>query len=142
MRRELSAVETVLKTDPRITMLVNNAGIASSAPLVATDIKTVDAMISLNVTALVHLAYAAAPGFAIRGGGTIINMASIVGLIPEVLNGVYGGSKAFVIAFSRSLRHEFAAARACAFKPFLPGQRPPISRKRRARHWSNCPLRS
>ncbi len=48
-------------------------------------------MISLNVSALTRLTYATVPGFVARGGGTIINMASMVGIAPEVLNGVYGG---------------------------------------------------
>jgi short-subunit dehydrogenase len=65
-------------------------------------------MISLNVNVLMRLAYAAAPGFVARGTGTIINIASVVALAPEVLNGVYGGSKAFVLAFSQSLQHELA----------------------------------
>lgn len=43
-----------------------------------------------------------------RGGGSIINIASIVGIAPELLNGVYGGTKAFVLAFSQSLKHELA----------------------------------
>jgi short-subunit dehydrogenase len=38
----------------------------------------------------------------------LIHIASIVAIAPEVLNGVYGGSKAFVLAFSQSLRHELA----------------------------------
>jgi short-subunit dehydrogenase len=65
-------------------------------------------MISLNVRALTRLTYAAVPGFIARGGGTIINMASIVGIAPEILNGVYGGTKAFVLAFSLSLHKELA----------------------------------
>ena len=48
------------------------------------------------------------PGFVDRGGGTIINIASIVAIAPEMLNGVYGGTKAFVLAFSQSLKHELA----------------------------------
>ena len=48
------------------------------------------------------------PGFVKRGSGTIINIASIVAIAPERLNGVYGGTKAFVLAFSQSLRHELA----------------------------------
>jgi short-subunit dehydrogenase len=43
-----------------------------------------------------------------RGGGTIINIASIAGVAPETLNGVYGGTKAFVLAFSQSLHKELA----------------------------------
>src|SRR5438552_4063901 len=67
-----------------------------------------EAMIDLNVTALTRLTYAVVPGFVARGGGTIINIASIVAVAPEILNGVYGGTKAFVLALSQSLRHELA----------------------------------
>lgn len=45
-----------------------------------------------------------------RRRGTIVNIASIVAIGPEVLNGVYGGTKSFVLAFSRSLRKELAGA--------------------------------
>jgi uncharacterized protein len=55
---------------------------------------------------LTRLTYAAAPGFVERGGGTIINIASIVAVAPEILNGVYGASKAFVLTLSQSLKHE------------------------------------
>jgi uncharacterized protein len=65
-------------------------------------------MIALNVGALTRLTYAVAPGFVARGGGTIVNIASIAAVSPETLNGVYGGSKAFVLAFSQSLHHELA----------------------------------
>src|SRR5262249_23606993 len=40
--------------------------------------------------------------------GTLINIASIVAVAPELLNGVYGGTKAFVLAFTQSLQHELA----------------------------------
>ena len=76
--------------------------------LLASDVNKMDEMIALNVTALTRLTYAAAPAFVKRGGGTIINIASIAGIAPEVLNGVYGGSKAFVLAFSQSLHKELA----------------------------------
>jgi len=65
-------------------------------------------MVQLNVTALMRLTYAAVPGFVARGGGTVINIASIVAVAPELLNGVYGGTKAFVQAFTISLNHELA----------------------------------
>ncbi len=105
---DLKQVEKVLRTDASITMLVNNAGIGAVAPLLASDIDAMQSMIDVNVTAPMRLAYAAAPGFVARGKGTIINIASIVAISPETLNGVYGGSKAFVLAFSQSLHHELA----------------------------------
>lgn len=105
---ELASVETVLRTDPSITMLVNNAGVGATAPLLDSDVGKMEQMIALNVTVLTRLTHAVAPKFVARGNGTIINIASIVALAPELLNGVYGGSKAYVLAFSQSLHHELA----------------------------------
>ena len=105
---DLGRVEKLLRTDGRITLLVNNAGVGATAPLLGSDVDKMDDMITLNVGALTRLTYAAAPGFVARGGGTIINIASIVGVAPEILNGVYGGTKAFVLALSQSLHKELA----------------------------------
>ena len=105
-KADLAKVEARLREDRTITMLVNNAGIAAITPLVKSDVDEMEAMIELNITALTRLTYAAAPAFAARGAGTIINIASIVGISPEALNGVYGASKAYVIALSHSLQHE------------------------------------
>ena len=107
-KADLVKVETELRDDPSITMLVNNAGIASVAPLLDADIEKMEAMIALNITALTRLTYAAAPAFVRRGAGTIINIASVAGISPERLNGVYGATKAYVLALSHSLQHELA----------------------------------
>ena len=104
----LARVETVLRTDASITMLVNNAGVGAAGPLLVSDVDKMNAMIALNVGALTRLTYAVVPGYVARGTGTIVNIASIAAIAPEALNGVYGGSKAFVLAFSRSLHHELA----------------------------------
>ena len=105
-RAELAKVEATLRDDPSITMLVNNAGTASVAPLLGADVEKMEEMIALNVRALTRLTYAAAPAFVARGSGTIINIGSVVGISPETLNGVYGATKAYVLAFSHSLQHE------------------------------------
>ena len=107
--RDLARVEQVLRSDGRIKLLVNNAGIASTAPLLDADVNTMDQIIALNIRALMRLTYAAAPGFVARGGESIINIASVVGIAPEILNGVYGASKAFVLALSQSLHHELTS---------------------------------
>jgi short-subunit dehydrogenase len=105
-KADLARVEEVLRTDSSITLLLNNAGVGATAPLLSSDIGKMEAMVELNVVSPMRLTYAVAPAFVARGGGTIINIASIVAIAPEVLNGVYGGSKAFVLAFSQSLHHE------------------------------------
>lgn len=105
---DIRRVEAVLRNDASITALVNNAGIGAALPLLNSDVDTMEAMIKLNVVAVTRLTYAVVPGLVARGGGTIINIASIAGVAPEILNGVYGGSKSFVVAFTQSLRHELA----------------------------------
>jgi short-subunit dehydrogenase len=107
-RADLARVERILRSDTTITMLVNNAGVGATGPLLESDVDAMEQMIALNVVAPTRLTYAVVPAFVRQGGGAIINMASIVGIAPEVLNGVYGASKAFVLAFSLSLHKELA----------------------------------
>ena len=107
-RAGLNRIEQVLRTNADISVLVNNAGVGAAGPLLGSDVDKMEDMINLNVTAVARLTYAAVPGFVARGHGTIINIASIVAISPETLNGVYGGSKAFVLALTQSLKHELA----------------------------------
>jgi uncharacterized protein len=117
---DVAKVERVLRENHDIAMLVNNAGIGAVTPLLETDVRKVDELITLNITALTRLTYAVAPGFVARGRGTIINIASIVGISPETLNGVYGASKAYVLALSHSLQHELAG-KGVRIQAVLPG---------------------
>jgi short-subunit dehydrogenase len=105
---DLQRVEDILRTNASISMLVNNAGVGGTAPLLSSDVDKMEDMIRLNVTALTRLTYAAVPGFVARGNGTIINISSVVAIAPERLNGVYGATKAFVLALNHSLVHELA----------------------------------
>ncbi|RWD29836.1 MAG: SDR family oxidoreductase [Mesorhizobium sp.] len=107
-KADLNRIETLLATDSGITMLVNNAGVGAVAPLLESDTDAMEEMIALNVTALTRLTYAVVPAFVARGGGTIISISSAVAIAPEILNGVYGGTKAFVLALSLSLHKELA----------------------------------
>lgn len=116
----LASVERVLREDASITLLVNNAGLGTHTPLLESDVDAMTHMVALNVTAPMRLAYAAVPGFVARGRGALVNISSIASLGPEILNGVYGGTKAFVTAFSRSLHHELAA-RGVQVQAVLPG---------------------
>ncbi|WP_296651039.1 SDR family oxidoreductase [Paraburkholderia sp.] len=119
-RNAVLAVEATLKRDASITLLVNNAGVGTHRPLLESDVDAMSQMIDLNVAALTRLTYAAVPGFVARGKGAVINISSIVGIAPEILNGVYGGSKAFVLAFSQSLHHELAS-KGVQIQAVLPG---------------------
>jgi short-subunit dehydrogenase len=107
-KASLAKVEAVLRTDATISLLVNNAGIGSVASILQADVDTMTAMIDLNVTALTRLTYAVAPAFVARGKGTIINIASVVGIAVEALNGVYSASKSYVLSFGHSLQKDLA----------------------------------
>jgi short-subunit dehydrogenase len=105
---DLAKLEQILRNDFRVTLLVNNAGVGAPAPLLNSDVADLSRMIALNIVALTRLTHAVMPSFVKRGSGTIINIASTVAVAPERSNGVYGGTKAFVLAFSQCLWHELA----------------------------------
>jgi uncharacterized protein len=134
---DLAKLEQILRNDSRITLLVNNAGMGAIAPLLNSDVADMRRMIALNIEALTRLTYAVVPSFVKRGSGTIINIGSIVGVAPERLNGVYGGTKAFVLAFSQSLRHELATPESRC-RSSCPARRLLISGKSRASLSNNC----
>jgi len=78
------------------------------APLLQSDVDTMEKMIGLNIVAATRLTYAAVPAFVARGNGTLINISSSVAISPEVLNGVYGGTKAFSPGSVAVIAHELA----------------------------------
>ncbi len=117
---DLRRIETLLREDDQIDTLINNAGVGGPGALAQSDVDAMERMVDLNVTAVMRLSYAAAPGLVARKG-TIINISSIVAIAPEVLNGVYGGSKAFVLAFSRSLARELSGVRVQVVLPGATG---------------------
>jgi uncharacterized protein len=112
VRADLKRVEERLRSDSSVTALVNNAGFGGVAKLIDSNVDDMDNMIQLNVTALTRLTSAALPGFIERSKrskeskGLIINISSIVALSPELLNGVYSGTKAFVVNLTQSLHNE------------------------------------
>jgi len=102
-------VEQRLREDSKITLLVNNAGMSASGMFAEADLDKFDKMIALNILALTRLAGAVLPGFLARGKGTIINLASVMALMPEMPGyAVYSATKAFVLSFSQSLQGETA----------------------------------
>jgi len=103
---DLHKVETRLRDDDRIGILINNAGAAQSGSFIEQTTDSVAHLVSLNTTALVRLASAIAPRLANAGDGAIINIGSVVGLAPEFGMSVYGATKAFVLFLSQGLSLE------------------------------------
>jgi short-subunit dehydrogenase len=107
-RPDLLRIEQRLREDLSIAMLVNNAGVAVSGPMHGSDVDRLEAMVDINVTAALRLAYAAVEGFLARGKGTLINLSSVLALAPERFNATYSGTKAFMLNLSTALRTELA----------------------------------
>jgi uncharacterized protein len=99
----LARVADRLATDAAITLLVNNAGMSLRGGLLDNGPAEVQRLIALNITAPTLLAGAAAKAFLARRAGTIVNIASVLALAPEAYDGVYSGSKAFILNLSLSL---------------------------------------
>lgn len=117
---DLAQVEARLRDDAAITTLVNNAGAALSGAFADHKGDEISRLIALNITAVTRLANAVAGRFAASGSGTIINIASVVGLAPELGMSVYGATKAFVLFLSQGLQLELAP-RGVRVQVVLPG---------------------
>ncbi|WP_445656527.1 SDR family NAD(P)-dependent oxidoreductase [Achromobacter sp. NCFB-sbj8-Ac1-l] len=107
-QEDLARVETRLRNDARIGILINNAGIAQSGGFLDQSADSIDRLVALNTTALTRLAAAAAPRLAQAGEGAIVNIGSVVGLSPEFGMTLYGATKAFALFLSQGLSLELS----------------------------------
>jgi uncharacterized protein len=105
---DVARVETVLKGNPAIALLVNNAGNSTLAPVAQTSEEDAAAMVALNVTALTRLTHAILPAFLTRNKGAIINVASVLSFHSLQISAIYSGTKGYVMNFSRGLQQELA----------------------------------
>ncbi|EXF92577.1 AraC family transcriptional regulator [Pseudomonas fluorescens HK44] len=110
LKADLLAVEQRLRSDSGISLLLNNAGIAADGSLASADTDQLERMIQLNVVAVTRLAAAAAANFSTVGRGSIINLASVVALIPERFNATYSATKAYVLSLTQSLNAELSGS--------------------------------
>ncbi|WP_445183286.1 SDR family NAD(P)-dependent oxidoreductase [Pseudonocardia sp. Cha107L01] len=91
-----------------VDVLVNNAGISWFGPTADLDVATYDALFDSNVRAAYFLVAALAPRMAANGGGSIVNVASMVAAIGISGAAAYGGTKATLAAMTRSWAAEFS----------------------------------
>src|SRR6185295_2905467 len=93
-----------------IDILVNNAGRAARKPAVELSAKDWDDVIALNLTAVFRCSTNVFPYMKKRGGGSIVNLASIMGLSGGIYpNASYQASKGAVVNLTRALALEWAA---------------------------------
>lgn len=92
-----------------VDVLVNNAGFATLGAFWDTELELLQAQLAVTVTAVLELTHAALPSMRAAGRGTVINVASVSGLLsgPE---SAYGAGKAWVVKFSEGLAHQLAGS--------------------------------
>ncbi|MEV0945400.1 SDR family oxidoreductase [Rhodococcus sp. NPDC049939] len=106
LRSDLSTAsgreEVALRLGKGVDVLVNNAGFATSGEFWTVEPELLQAQLDVNVTAVMQLTRAALPAMISSANGTIINVASVAGLLSG-RGPTYSASKAFVISFSEGL---------------------------------------
>ena len=102
------SIAALFEAGPAYDVLINNAGIAGEGAALNMDTDAFDQVIDTNLGGVFAVAQAAARGMMENGGGTIVNIASILGL--RVAGGVaaYAASKAAVVQLTKSLALEWA----------------------------------
>lgn len=91
-----------------VDVLVNNAGFSTTGPVHRSDPAQEVAMIRTDVEAVAHLCSLFVPGMAERGRGAVLNVASTAAFQPLPGQAGYGGSKAFVLSYTRALGQELS----------------------------------
>jgi uncharacterized protein len=112
LRADLTDTDDVVRvaariaSDEDIAMLVNNAGMSLNGSILDNDPAEIGQLIALNISAPTMLASAAGKAFVARKRGTIINIASVLAFAPEMFDGIYSGSKAYLLNLSLGLAEQ------------------------------------
>jgi hypothetical protein len=99
----ISQIETDLRKDLNVRVLINNAGFAYYGTFHERDLTIHRKMLSVHCDVMVRLTHAALPSMLAVKKGIIINVASIAGFFPYPGHTMYSATKTFMINFSESL---------------------------------------
>lgn len=102
-------VDEVLKQAGRIDLLVNNAGIGLLGGAEESSAAQAQALFDVNVFGILRVTNAVLPTMRSHHKGRIINMSSLLGLIPAPYSALYASTKHAVEGYSESLDHELRA---------------------------------
>jgi short-subunit dehydrogenase len=98
-----AAAAAILARLGRVDILVNNAGISIRKPAVLTTADDVERVMGVNFFAAVYLTMAVLPGMLERGRGSVVNITSVAGYLPNPKESAYGASKAALSLWSHGL---------------------------------------
>jgi short-subunit dehydrogenase len=102
-------VDEMLSKAGRIDLLVNNAGVGLLGGAEESSIAQAQALFDVNLFGVIRVTNAVLPAMRRQGKGRIINMSSILGLIPAPYSALYASTKHALEGYSESLDHELRA---------------------------------
>jgi 3-oxoacyl-[acyl-carrier protein] reductase len=114
------AFQAIFKNHKRLHVLVSNAGVLDDALIDMVSREQIERTFGVNTFGVLYCSQYASRLIARSGGGSIINISSIIGSNGNVGQAVYGGSKAAVIGITKSLAKELAP-RAIRVNAIAPG---------------------
>ena len=110
MAQVQAAFEAIGKRHGRLDILVNNAATNPyHGPIVETDLAAFQKTVEVNIRGYFFMSALGAKLMARGGGGSIVNVASINGVVPGHLNGIYSITKAAVISMTKAFAKECGA---------------------------------
>jgi len=108
----VTMIEEVVKQEGRLDVLVNNFGasnVKKDLDFAHTDIADFLDIVTLNLKSVFMASQAAAKHMAANGGGSIVNISSIGGLVPDISQVSYGTSKAAIVYLTKLIAVQEAA---------------------------------
>lgn len=99
----IALIRQIRETWGPVEVLINNAGFGWGGDVASLPWETAQAMIEVNIAALVHLTTLVLPEMVARQQGWIVNVASIAGDMPTPRIALYSATKTFVQSFSEAL---------------------------------------
>src|SRR5215211_7441558 len=101
-----TVVQQVIERFGRIDVLINNAGVGTAGAAEESSVAQAQGVFDVNVFGLIRMTKAVLPHMRAQGGGRIINISSVLGLVPQPYMAVYVASKHAIEGYSESLDHE------------------------------------
>jgi NAD(P)-dependent dehydrogenase (short-subunit alcohol dehydrogenase family) len=101
-----SLVEQVIERFGRIDVLVNNAGVGAAGAGEESSISQAKEVFDINVFGLIRMTNAVLPQMRAQGGGRVVNVSSVLGLVPAPFMAIYAATKHAVEGYSESVDHE------------------------------------
>ena len=105
-----AAVGKVLQETGRIDLLVNNAGVGLVAGAEESSLEQAKSLFDVNLFGVIRMTKAVLPVMRRQGSGRIVNISSVMGLIPAPFMALYAASKHALEGYSESLDHEIRSS--------------------------------